>query len=231
MADGDQQQQQNNNQQQNNQQQQADVWHKSAAPELVGFWQNKGLDLSDPVKFPTEFTDQYRQREPLRGGPADQILRMPKPDSPEADVKAFWNKLGAPADPKEYDFSAIKNVKGETIKPELADVLRASFSRRFVPKETALEIAKDLAKFNEGDEQQQLASRTVRLEQERADLAKSWGPNDKTNKFVAEQARSTLQKALNIPDDKMAEAINAMENAYGYANVMKLFHLVGTKIG
>jgi hypothetical protein len=198
----------------------AKPWHDGVAPEVVGFWQNKGLDLADPVKFATGFTEQYRQMEAFRGVPASEILRMVKPDSPEADVKAFWGKLGAPADPKEYDFSAIKTADGKEIAPELADALRASFARRFVPKDTAAEIAKDVIKFNEGEASKKTAEKTANIEVERAQLKSDWKQDYEANLYVAKQGA----KALGFT----AEQVNELENLIGYKGIMTALHRVGS---
>jgi hypothetical protein len=83
-------------------------WHDGVEADTVGFWQNKGYKVDDPKALATDLTKQYRELERHIGAPPDQILRLPKADAKPEDIKAFWSKLGAPADAKEYDFSGIK---------------------------------------------------------------------------------------------------------------------------
>src|SRR5579859_7373911 len=152
-------------------------WYEGKADaELIGHLQNNGWD-KDPVEAAIAAAKSQREAQKKLGVPPSELLRMVKPDSPEADVKAFWNKLGAPADPKEYDFTGIKYADGEAIEPEFADALLASFAKRFVPKETALEIAKDVVKFADGDQQQQAAAKTAKVEAEKATLKAEWKQN------------------------------------------------------
>ena len=177
------------------------------------------MKLDDPAEIAVHMTKAHREAVSKLGVPPDQLLRMVKPDSPEADVKAFWGKLGAPADPKEYDFSAIKYADGTVIEPEFADQLRATFARRFVPKETAIEIAKDLAKFADGDEAKQAAEKTAKIEVERAQLKSEWKQDYEGNLYVARQGA----KALGLTP----EHVNELENLIGYKAIMTAMHRVG----
>lgn len=198
----------------------AQPWHHGVEAETVGFWQNKGLDLTDPVKFATGFTKQYRDMEAFRGVPANELLRIPKPDAPEADVKTFWNKLGAPGDPKEYDFAGIKYADGTDLEPAFAEAIRATAARLHMPKGWAAEIAKDMAKFADGDQATAAAEKTASINAEKAALLKEWGPQEHDAKlFVAKQGA----KVLGLTPDQ----VDALEGMVGYKAVMVAMHRVG----
>lgn len=197
----------------------AKPWYDGKADaELVGHMQNNGWD-KDPVEAAIAAAKSHREAQKKLGLPPDQILRLPKPDAPEAEIKAFHQRLGAPSDPKEYDFSAVKTSDGKDISPEFAEALRASFARRFVPKDTALEIAKDIVKFNDGDAQQQLAAKTAKINEEKAALAAEWKADPDGNMFIAKRGAAALGLT--------AEQVTALENIVGYAGVMKAMHKVG----
>lgn len=197
----------------------AKPWYDGKADaELVGHMQNNGWD-KDPVEAAIAAAKSHREAQKKLGIPPDQILRMPKADTPEADLKAFWGKLGAPADPKEYDFAGIKYADGTDIEPEFADALRATFAKRLVPKDTAIEIAKDLAKFADGDEQQQAAAKTAKLATEKAALQTEWKQDFDGNLFIAKRGAQALGLT--------ADQVTALEGMIGYAGVMKAMHKVG----
>ena len=196
-------------------------WHQGKVDaDTVGWWQNKGYDLSDPIKLTAKLTEQYRQAESRLGVPADQLLRKLKPDSPEADVKNFWSQLGAPEDPKGYDFSSIKNADGSAaLDDKVAETLRESFARRHVPADTALEIAKDFAKFNGANKTEADTIREGKLATERAALQKEWGRDFDANLFIAKQGAKVLGLT--------GEQATALEGLVGYKAIMTAMHRVG----
>src|SRR5438552_2036438 len=91
------------------------AWHAGIEPEILGHWQNKGWKIDDPKEIALAATKQAREAEKHFGVPADQLLKMPKPNAPPEDIKAFWGRLGAPAEAKDYDFAAIKDAAGQPI--------------------------------------------------------------------------------------------------------------------
>lgn len=198
----------------------AAAWHTGLDAEIIGHIKNRGLTLDNPKAIVDNLAKAHREASSKLGVPADQLIRVIRPDSPEADVKAFWGRLGAPQDPKEYDFAGIKYADGSDLEPTFADAIRASAARLHMPKDMALELAKDLAKFADGDEQQQIATRTAKLNEEKAALAAEWKADPDGNLYIAKQGA----KALGLTP----EQVNALENLVGYAGIMKAMHKVGT---
>jgi hypothetical protein len=149
-------------------------WHDGVEADTVGFWQNKGYKVDDPKALATDLTKQYRELERHIGAPPDQILRLPKADAKPEDIKAFWGKLGAPADAKEYDFSGIK-FGGQDLDAGLADAMRAALASAFVPKDKGTAIVQQIVKHMEGAEAAKTAVTTAKIAEEKAQLAKDWG--------------------------------------------------------
>ena len=142
---------------------------------------------------------------------------MPKPQSPEAETKAFWNRLGAPLDPKDYDLSAT----GENVK--LADALRGVATAVHLPKDTAAAVAAAVTKHLTAVKEEAAAETAATMVEQKKDLQKNWGKNFDLNMQIAKLAVGRL--------GVKPEAVEALEKVTGYAFVMDLFRTIGEKIG
>ena len=168
------------------------AWHQGIEPETIGYWQNKGLKLDDPKTLAVEVTKFYREAEKRLGAPADQLLRLPRADAPEAEVKAFWQKIGAPADAKEYDFKDVKFADGSDLDDKFVDAMRDVAGRKFLTKEAAAEVAKTVVRFMDAAQAEEVAANTTALAGEEAKLKQSWGQNYDRNKFTAQEGARLL---------------------------------------
>lgn len=189
------------------------AWHDGIEPETLGFWQNKGYDVTSPLKVAAELTKQYRAAEKFLGVPADQVVKMPKADAPPEDLRAFYERLGAPKEAKEYDLSAIKDAS-------IADTLRATAHAAGISKDAAAKLAADLGKAIESKSTTDATVNGAKLAEEKAALAKNWGPKHDYNML---QAMEGARRVGITP-----EAVKAMENQIGYAAVMEHFRKIGT---
>jgi hypothetical protein len=199
------------------------AWYEGKVdPGVLGLWQNKGWDHTDPVKLANQITTAYNEAEKFIGAPSNEIIRMPKPGD-EAGTKAMWQRLGAPADAAGYDFSGVKTAAGTDPDASFQDFMRTQAAGLHLPKDTASALASAFVKFTEGQKLAADATTAASLVTAKADLAKNWGQNFEANKFVATQAA----RALGID----AETVTALENQVGYAKVMEMFRTIGTKIG
>ena len=84
-------------------------WHQGVDADLVGAWQNKGYDLTDPAKVAVETGKAWREAEKMIGVPRDQLVRLPHNTNDPAAWRPVWERLGAPKEAKDYDF-AISNT-------------------------------------------------------------------------------------------------------------------------
>jgi hypothetical protein len=195
-------------------------WHGGKIDaDTLGFWQNKGIDAADPVAVATTLTKQYREAEKFVGVPASQLLRLPKDASDEAGWNSVYQRLGAPADAKEYDFSGVKNAAGQAPDAALLDTIRATAASLRLPKDKAPDLAAAVVKHLDSVQAERAAANAATLAAEKAALAQSWGANADLNKLTAMQGA----KRLGIDPETVA----TLENTIGYAKVMEMFRKIG----
>lgn len=188
------------------------VWHTGVDAETVGFWQNKGYDISDPVKVASELTKQYRAAEKHIGAPPDQIVRVPKADAKPEEISAFRQRLGMPKEASEYDVSAIKDST-------IADILRATAHSAGLSKDAATAVAAAVAKALESKTTSDDAVYAAKLIEQKAELTKNWG--DKYNFNLLQANEGARRSGIS------QEAVKLMESQVGYAAVMEHFRKIG----
>lgn len=199
----------------------AKPWYDGVDAETIGHWDNKGWKKDDAKEIALAATKQAREAEKHFGVPADQLLKMPKADAKPEDIKAFWGKLGAPGDAKEYDFSTVK-LNGAALPESIDAALRASLAQAFVPKDKATGIAAGVAKALESAKTSEDTLHAGKIAEEKALLEKNWGTGAKfeANRIMAEEGARRLGIA---PD-----AVKALEGTIGYAGVMEAMRKIGT---
>jgi hypothetical protein len=194
-------------------------WYTGAEAEIIGDIQNRGLADKDPKEVALHFAKAHREAQKIIGVPQDKLLRIP--DAADAPaVKAFWERLGAPKEAKDYEF---KNADGTALDAKLDGPLRAVAAKLNLPKEAAAEIAGEVAKLVANDKTTSEAERAAALVEEKTKLAANWGANQETNMVIAKNAAA----ALGVKPEEVA----ALEKVVGYSRVMELFRSIGTKIG
>lgn len=186
-------------------------------PELVGHIQSKGWDKLDAPKAALELTKAWKEAEKFVGVPANQIIRVPTDVNDAAGWKTLWQRLGAPADAKDYDFTTSK------LDAATQEVLRSTAAAANLPKDAATAVAAALAKHAETADAAKVADYTAKVEGERATLAKNWGANHAANMIVAKGAAAALGMT--------PEEIGALEKTVGYARTFEMLRNVGSKIG
>lgn len=194
-------------------------WHQGVDAEILGHWQNKGLALDDPAKIAIEMTKQHRAAEKHFGVPVDRLLKLPAADAKPEEHAAFWQRLGAPKEAKEYDFAAIKWADGTELEPGFQDAMRGALAAANVPKDRAGDIVKAVVKYLGDADAAEATIATGKLAEEKAALAKDWGPKFDFNHL---QAMEGAKRAGVTP-----EAVKALEGQVGYAAVMNLFRRIG----
>lgn len=187
--------------------------------EFVGHAQNKGWKLDDPATLAVEALRAHREAEKFVGVPADQLLRLPKDAKDEAGWNSVWQRLGVPKDAKEYDFSGVKFADGSAIDEAFADRMRQASIANKIPKDAATAYVKSVAEFMEQQDKLEADQTASKIAEEKATLAKSWGPNAEFNKLTAMQGAKRLGVT---PED-----VQALEKQIGYARVMEMFRKVG----
>jgi hypothetical protein len=188
------------------------AWHDGVDAEVKGFWQNKGLPIDDPKAFGIKLTELYKGAEKFIGVPPDQVVKIPKADAPPEDIRAYYERLGAPREAKDYDLSAIKDQA-------IADTLRASLHQSGVPKDAAAAVAKSVATALESQASRQSTETTAKIEEAKARLKESWGQNFEYNRLKAMDGARRLGMT--------PETVAAMEGLVGYDGVMETLRKIG----
>ena len=192
--------------------------------ETIGYWQNKGLDVNDPVTVANGITKFYREAESKLGVPASQLLLLPVDPLKDSDgMKAIWQRLGAPLDAKDYDFPALKGADGKVTNTALESALRTAAGEAMLPKDAAAKVAASVSKYLADTKTASEAEHAANLVKERDALAKNWGANAQINLAVAKNAAT----ALGITP----EEVSALESVIGYSRVMETLRNIGSKIG
>lgn len=197
----------------------APAWHNGVEAETLGWWQNKGYDLSDPKTFAVKITQQYREAERHIGAPPDQLLRLPKDANDVEGWKGVYSRLGVPADPKDYDFAGVKFADGRDLEAAFVDTMRAALGQARVPKDHAATVAKAVVKYLDDATAAQSSVSTAKLAEEKAKLAKDWAQNFDFNHLKAMEGA----RRLGITP----EAVKALEGQIGYAAVMDAMRKIG----
>jgi hypothetical protein len=191
--------------------------------EIIGHWQNKGWSQKTAEEIAVEATRAHREAERFVGAPANQIIRLPADAGDAAGWNAVWSRLGKPADAKDYKLGEIKHVDEKPIDPRIEEALRTAAHSANLPVAAASSVAQAVVKALDAQRADEVAQSATKLATEKATLEKNWGTNVAVNKMVAAGAA----KALGVS----AEAVAALENVIGYAQVMEMFRNIGSKIG
>ena len=201
----------------------ATPWHSTITDaDTLAYLGTKGWDKMTGNAAAVAASQAHRELERYTGVPQERLITLPK-DAVDPKWDDVYQKLGAPKDAKDYDFSAVKFTDGSELDPKAVDFFRATAAKLHLPKDAAPQLAAAVAAFLEGAEAADAADTTAALAVSRDALAKSWGNNFETNKVIAANAA----RALGVKP----EAITALEGVIGYADVMEMFRTIGTKIG
>ncbi len=190
----------------------AAAWHDGVDAELKGFWQNKGLPLDDPKAFGVKLTELYRGAEKFIGVPADQVVKLPKADAAPEDLRAFYERLGAPKEAKDYDLSAVKDSS-------IAETLRATAHEAGLTKTAASAVATAVAKALDSKVSTENTLTTAKLAEQKENLTRNWGDKFAYNHLQAIEGARKLGIS--------PEAVKALEGTIGYDQVMEAMRKIG----
>lgn len=201
----------------------AKPWYdgKVTDPALIGHIQTHGWD-KDPAVAALGAAQSHFEAQKLIGVPPAQLLRLPADMKNVDQMKEVWGKLGASAKAEDYDFSAVKTAKGEAPNAKLVDGVRAAVLGT-VPKDIASAILTSVVKAQDSIQAEVDAVNQTNLDAQKLALTKDWGANFDAFKLMAAGAA----KALGVTP----EAVAALEKTIGYADTMKMFQTIATKIG
>lgn len=153
----------------------------------------------------------HRNLEKMIGAPADEIVRLGKsPD--EATIRSIQTRLGLPADAAKYE---LPTPEGLPVDQGFMDWARGAFHKSGLTASQAKDVVAAYNQFTTERLAQDAKDYDLNVNADIGKLRAEWG-----NGYDAQMARaSRTREMLGIPD----EAIDAMETAMGYGNVMRLF--------
>lgn len=200
-------------------------WYQGVAgvdDAMIGHLKNQGWDTKPANEVAVLATKSWKEAEKFIGAPAAEILRLPK-EANDPAWRGVYERLGAPKEAKDYDFSTVKRTDGTTLDEGLTAALRDVSHRRGLSKDAATDLAAAVVKYDDGKVTAAKAEATAKLAEEKAALKKSWGANEAANMFIAQRAAQAL--------GMKPEVVSALESVAGYAAVFEMFRQIGTKIG
>lgn len=208
-------------------------WYGDKIDEVTrGFWQNKGIDINDPVVVASKLTDMYRNAEGKIGAPPEEMIRIPKANAAEADIRAYWGRIGVPPEAKDYDLSTVKFADGKELDTAFADMLRAALHEGRVPKDRAAMVGQRIVKQQESEAAAALSARTAIIRTEREALDKNWGTNKVYNEQIAMRALQDLGKAAGLTAEQTKagwDAISAGQHI-GASFAMEMLRTIGARL-
>ena len=199
-------------------------WYEGADAETIGYFQNRGLDKGDAKTAAFSASKAHREAEKLIGAPANEIVRLPK-DKNDPAWRSVHQRLGVPADAKEYVFSDIKLADGSPLDADFVAFLQEHFHANNISKDAAVGFTNELAKrFSADAKEAEEASREI-AKKEHDTLVANWGVNYNRNLLLAEDTA----KKLGISAETI-ETFKALPGV-GNAKVQEMFRSIGEKIG
>lgn len=187
-------------------------WTTGFNDDLRGYVQNKGF------KDPSAVVEAYRNFEKLRGVPEDKLVKIPeRSDAPE--WQEVYKKLGRPEKPEEYSLAI---PEGEEENPEFSKWAKNAFHKLGLTAKQGESFSQEWNNFTKELTANMENQAKAKFEQESNSLKKEWGAAYDQNTNIAKQAAKTFGVT--------EEALGLLENQVGFAQVMKIFHNVGTKI-
>lgn len=197
--------------------------------ETKGYFDNRGLSAKTPLEVALTEAKAHRELQRHIGAPADQIIKLPKDMSDEAAMRAVYQRLGAGQKPEDYDFSNVVKFSdgSDELDPDFINGFRELALKTGMTKAQAAEAVKFARDYAEKDAKttatQTATQRQAATEAGRAELAKSWGANARTNQYLAEQAAEKLG---------LTEAqVHALDDVMGFVPVRNLLLQVGKGLG
>ncbi len=156
-------------------------WTSGFADDLKGYVTTKGFQNAGAV------ADAYRNLEKLHGAGPDKLLRMPDNlSAPEA--RAFWERIGAPKEAKEYNIEIPKEHGDQA----LADWFKDTAFKNNMTKTQAESFVKT---WNERAASSIAAAKKAAADAQtaaEANLKTEWGAAFEKNKNMVEQTAAAI---------------------------------------
>lgn len=158
-----------------------------------------------------DVVNAYRNFEKFQGVPQEKLLKLPDENN-QAEVDAFYGKLGRPSKAEEYKFEIAEGQDDSMAKAIAGELFKAGLSNK---QANMIYKSLEAAKIEQAKAAEAAA---IKAEQ---DLKNEWGTNYDANLKAAQQAA----KIAGIT----AEQIEALQKATDYKTVMNMFKTLAGK--
>lgn len=193
----------------------ATKWFDGIGPEDRGWAETKGWLIDDPKAAFSKAVQAHRMAQERLGVPSEELIRIPKPNAAEADVKAFWGKVGVPAEPKDYDLSSVKFTDGSALDQGFSDSIRGLLHAARVPADRAAGIVAGLVKIEEAESAAEAAEVTAKAQAAQQRINTNWGSNKDFNMGIARLALEKLGTMANLTAEQTKAGWDALSKIGG----------------
>lgn len=191
-------------------------WYGGFDPDLKGYIETKGFPADE--KGLSALANSYRNLEKHFGVPAEQLLRLPKDENDKDGWGKIYERLGRPAKPEEYQLPVPEGDDGE-----YAKFISTAMHELGLTKKQAQALAAKQNEFVGELTKREIAAYQETIKMQDQTLKREWGPAYDKHIQIAKGAFAELGLKPDVVD--------AMEKAIGFAETMKFFHTIGSKIG
>lgn len=213
-------------------------WHTGIFDaEVLGHAQNKGwlpADAKDAPASLAKAVKAHMEAQKLIGVPADRVLRLPEASAQPAELDAFWQRLGAPKEAKEVDWSGVKTATGEPIDAKLTERLTAAALATRAPKDVAIAIGREAVKYIEDQATERSTILAGKVAEEKAWLDQKWpAAFRRQNMFVAEQALGKIGAAAGLTPEEIKTGWDAISKVggIGASRALEMLRTIGERMG
>lgn len=171
------------------------AWFEGLEPEYVGHAQSRGWDKLDPAAAAKEALKGHVSATRMIGVPAEQLLRLPKDQGDSDGWKQVYQRLGAPTDPKDYDFGEL-TFGDDSATASFLDTMRAAAAAANMPKGMAQQAAQAVHKWVSDRVASYDAVVQDNIQQADTAIQKNWGENFAAFSVVADRGQQALEQRL-----------------------------------
>lgn len=186
-------------------------WYGEVDEQTAAYIGNKGW------QSPTDLLNSYRNLEKFAGG-SKNLLELPGADADQAAWDNVYNRLGRPADPKEYGIVAPEN--GD---PELVDWFTKTAHANGLTAKQAQTLFNQWNEMAGGKMEAMEVAARENSERAISELKREWGQAYDQQIDMGRRAVA----ALGLDQQKLTE----YENKLGTGEMLKLFATLGSKMG
>lgn len=194
----------------------ATPWYGGFDPDLKGYIETKGFPADE--KGLSALATSYRNLERHFGVPAEQLLRLPKDETDKDGWGKIYERLGRPAKPEDYQLPVPEGDDGE-----YAKFISTAMHELGITKKQAQALAAKQNEFVGELTRREAAAYQEAIKTQDVALRAEWGPAYDKHIQIAKGAFGEL--------GLKPEVVDAMEKAIGFAETMKFFYTIGSKIG